>query len=63
MIAQIISASSILEQLQLVHGDLHSANVLYKNVDNNDVIESKLGDTTYNIKKFEKLWVQWDFGI
>lgn len=62
MIAQIISACSILEQLQLVHGDLHSANVLYKNVDNNDVIEAKLGDTTYNIKTFGKLWVLWDFG-
>ena len=62
LVAQIIYACSILEQLELVHGDLHSGNILYKNVDENDTIEAQIGDSSYAIKTFGKLWVLWDFG-
>lgn len=62
LVAQIIYSCSILEQLELVHGDLHSGNILYKNVDENDTIEAQIGDSSYAIKTFGKLWVLWDFG-
>jgi serine/threonine protein kinase len=62
MVAQIISACSVLEQLELVHGDLHSGNVLYKNIDKDDFIQTQIQDKIYNIKTFGKLWVLWDFG-
>jgi hypothetical protein len=62
MIVQVSYACSILEQHELVHGDLHSGNILYRNVEDNDVIPIEIGDKIYNIKTFGKLWVLWDFG-
>lgn len=62
MIIQVSYACSILEKHELVHGDLHSGNILYKNVDENDVIPFEIDDKIYNLKTFGKLWVLWDFG-
>jgi serine/threonine protein kinase len=61
MIIQVVYACSVLEQLELVHGDLHTANILYKNI-SDDTIPIEIGEKTYPLKTYGKLWVLWDFG-
>ena len=61
MIIQVVYACSVLEQLELVHGDLHTANILYKNI-SDDTIPIEIEEKTYQLKTYGKLWVLWDFG-
>lgn len=62
MILQIAYACSELETLELVHGDLHTGNILYKNIDKNEILSIYIDHKVYNIKTYGKLWVLWDFG-
>ena len=57
LLCQLIKACSILKEYEIVHGDLHSGNVLYKNIK-----DETMEINGYTLKTFGKLWVLWDFG-
>jgi len=62
MLIQVIFACSILESSRLVHGDLHTGNILYKNLYKDQDLTYEIDGKDYTIKTYGKLWVLWDFG-
>lgn len=62
MLIQVIIACLALENKGLVHGDLHTGNILYKNVDENSTLEYSIEGEEFEIGTYGKLWVLWDFG-
>ena len=62
MLFQVIYACLFLENDGLVHGDLHTGNVLYKNLDENDTFIYEVDGENFEIGTYGKLWILWDFG-
>lgn len=65
MVSQVLMALLILEQEGVVHNDLHSGNLLYHNVNNQDsIVYPELIENLYiEIPTAGKVWVLWDFGM
>jgi serine/threonine protein kinase len=62
MLIQVIFSCSRLESMGLVHGDLHTGNILYKNLNEDQELIYEIDGKDYTIKTYGKLWVLWDFG-
>lgn len=62
MLIQVIFSCFILESMGLVHGDLHTGNILYKNIENDQELIYEIDGNNYTVKTYGKLWVLWDFG-
>ncbi len=62
MLIQVIFACSVLESKGLVHGDLHTGNILYKNIEENQTLVYTIDGEDFEINTYGKLWILWDFG-